>query len=75
MNDSKSAMGAASHEADVSPNSMRLYERLGLLTPARDSTGRRLYSAKDIAKAKAIKKTRLAARGSGLRGAKAIART
>jgi MerR family transcriptional regulator/heat shock protein HspR len=58
----------AAQESDLSPNTLRIYEKLGLLSPARDSAGRRLYSAADVADARKIAKQRLASRGSGLRG-------
>lgn len=61
----------AAEEANVSPTTLRTYERLGLLTPARDSVGRRLYSAADIALAREIAAQRLANRGIGLRGREA----
>jgi MerR family transcriptional regulator/heat shock protein HspR len=60
----------AAQEAGLSPNTLRIYERLGLLAPARDSAGRRLFSPFDIEQAKRIATERLARRGSGLRGAR-----
>jgi MerR family transcriptional regulator/heat shock protein HspR len=59
---------SAAHEAGLTPNTLRVYERLGLLAPVRDSMGRRLFSAADVADAKRIAAQRLASRGSGLRG-------
>lgn len=59
----------ASEECELSPNTLRIYERLGFLAPARDSAGRRLFSDVDIAQAKAVAKQRRGTRGSGLRGA------
>jgi MerR family transcriptional regulator, heat shock protein HspR len=59
---------SAANEAGLSPNTLRIYERLGLLSPVRDSAGRRLFSAADVADARRIAKQRLASRGSGLRG-------
>jgi DNA-binding transcriptional MerR regulator len=59
---------SAANEAGLSPNTLRIYEQLGLLSPARDSAGRRLFSPADVADARRIKKQRLNARGSGLRG-------
>jgi len=57
----------AAQEASLSPATLRIYERLGLLSPVRDSGGRRLYSPADIAQARAIAAQRLANRGCGLR--------
>jgi DNA-binding transcriptional MerR regulator len=56
----------AAEETELSPNTLRIYEKLGLLSPMRDSAGRRLYSAADVTDAKKIAKQRLASRGSGL---------
>jgi hypothetical protein len=47
----------ASQEAGVTPNTLRIYERLGFLRPSRDSAGRRVYTDDDITEA-----TRIAAR-------------
>lgn len=58
---------AAAQEVGVSSNTLRIYERLGLLTPARDSSGRRVYSCDDVERAKGVAKQRAAMRGSGLR--------
>jgi DNA-binding transcriptional MerR regulator len=57
----------AAQEANLSPTTLRIYERLGLLTPVRDSAGRRLYGPGEVAQAKQIAAQRLANRGSGLR--------
>lgn len=57
----------AAQEANLSPTTLRIYDRLGLLSPARDSAGRRLYSDVDIARVREIAAQRLARRGSGLR--------
>jgi MerR family transcriptional regulator/heat shock protein HspR len=57
----------AAQEAGVSPNTLRIYERLGLLTPSRDTANRRLYSPVDVAQAKRVVAQRLANRGAGLR--------
>jgi len=40
---------AAADEVGVTPGTLRLYERLGLLRPARDSTGRRIYGDREVA--------------------------
>jgi MerR family transcriptional regulator/heat shock protein HspR len=63
---------SAAQKAGVSPNTLRIYERLGLLTPVRDSLGRRLFSAANVAEAKRIARQRLSSRGSGLRGKTAL---
>ena len=63
----------AAQEASLSPTTLRAYERLGLLSPARDSVGRRLYSPVDIARVREIAAQRLAHRGSGLRKQGAVA--
>lgn len=57
----------AAQESGVSPTTLRIYERLGLLSPTRDSANRRLYGPVDVAQAKKIAAQRLANRGSGLR--------
>jgi DNA-binding transcriptional MerR regulator len=57
----------AAAEANLSPGTLRTYERIGLLSPARDSAGRRLYGPGDVAEARRIAKQRAANRGSGLR--------
>ena len=62
---------AASLAVGVTANTLRIYERLGLLNPSRDSAGRRLFSLVDVAQARVIAQRRLAARGSGLRKAAA----
>jgi MerR family transcriptional regulator/heat shock protein HspR len=61
---------AAAEESQLSPSTLRAYERLGLVSPARDTAGRRLYSAADIANARKVARERAAARGIGFRGAK-----
>lgn len=57
----------AAQESGISPTTLRIYERLGLMTPTRDSAGRRLYGPADVAQAKLIAARRMANRGSGLR--------
>jgi DNA-binding transcriptional MerR regulator len=57
----------ASEEAGLSPTTLRIYERLGLLKPSRDSANRRLYSPVDVEDARRIAAQRAANRGSGLR--------
>ena len=50
----------------VSPQSLRLYERHGLLTPARSAGGTRRYSADDLARLQRI--SELVAAGANLTG-------
>ena len=38
--------------ADVAPDTLRRYADTGIVSPIRDATGRRLFSAADIAQAK-----------------------
>jgi DNA-binding transcriptional MerR regulator len=47
-------MKDAVRETNLSPDTLKKYERLGLLKPARDSSGRRQYSASDMQEAKRI---------------------
>lgn len=49
------SIGAAARAAgNLSIDTLRGYERRGLLKPKRDSTGRRIYGPKDVARAKAL---------------------
>jgi DNA-binding transcriptional MerR regulator len=57
----------AAQEANLSPTTLRVYERLGLISPARDSAGRRLYGPAEVAQAREVAAQRLANRGRGLR--------
>lgn len=41
-------IGIAAKKMSVSPETLRLYERAGLLIPYKTRTGRRLYSLKDL---------------------------
>jgi MerR HTH family regulatory protein len=50
----------AAQESGVSPTTLRIYERLGLLSPSRDSANRRLYSPVDVAQARKIAAARIA---------------
>jgi DNA-binding transcriptional MerR regulator len=59
-------IGAAAREAEVAVGTLRLYERLGVVVPDRDSTGRRVYSPRQIQRARRFKAERLAARRSVL---------
>jgi DNA-binding transcriptional MerR regulator len=60
-------------ELGIKPGTLRHYERLGLLRPARDSTNRRIYTEADVELARSIKERRFAARGSGLRNTSKLA--
>ena len=62
-----STVTSAAHQIGVSAGTLREYERVGLISPARDSAGRRIFTAADVERARAIAKTRSEARGSGLR--------
>jgi MerR family transcriptional regulator/heat shock protein HspR len=59
----------AAEKVGVTPNTLRIYERLGLIAPARNSAGQRVFSTSDVAKAKKFAAQRRAKRGSGLRNA------
>ncbi|GAB3454165.1 MerR family transcriptional regulator [Streptomonospora sediminis] len=61
MNDSRPApdralytISVAAELSGVAPQSIRLYEQRGLLTPARTGGGRRLYSDNDVARLRRI---------------------
>ncbi len=49
-------IGVASELCGVHPQTLRQYERLGLVTPARVSTKNRLYSEADIDRVRRIKR-------------------
>lgn len=49
-------IGVASELCGVHPQTLRQYERLGLVTPARVSTKNRLYSEQDIDRVRRIKR-------------------
>ena len=49
-------IGVASELCGVHPQTLRQYERLGLVTPARVSTKNRLYSEEDIDRVRRIKR-------------------
>lgn len=66
-------ISGAAVQVGVGPSTLREYERLGLLRPARDSGGRRLYTAGDVVRAREVLKERKAARGSGLRKGRKVA--
>jgi len=63
----------AAVESGVTPGTLRLYEKAGLLSPQRDSIGRRLYSAIDVQQARRVAAERQAACGRGRRGSRAEA--
>jgi len=46
---------SAADAAGLSPDTLRSYCRQGLITPERDSAGRRLFSDEDIALARQIR--------------------
>lgn len=60
----------AATEAELTPGTLRQYEREGLLTPQRDSLGRRVYTVQDVQDARRIAAERRAGRSRGLRGAR-----
>jgi DNA-binding transcriptional MerR regulator len=62
----------AAEQAGLSPGTLRTYERAGLLSPHRDSAGRRVFTAVEVAQARRIAAERLAGRGRGLRGARVL---
>ncbi|MFC1613821.1 MerR family transcriptional regulator [Gemmatimonadota bacterium] len=49
-------IGVASELLDLSPHSLRLYEKEGLILPHRTATNRRIYSDVELAKVKNIRK-------------------
>jgi DNA-binding transcriptional MerR regulator len=51
-------ISAAAAAAGVSAMTLKLYERAGLLVPARDSADRRLYTPHDVAVARRIRAER-----------------
>jgi len=51
----------------VAPETLRTYEKLGLLIPQRSNTGQRIYTASDLDRAREIVQTRLSTRYRGLR--------
>jgi len=46
-------ISAAARDVGVAPDTLRDYERRGIVAPVRDSTGRRLFSVADIEAARA----------------------
>jgi MerR family transcriptional regulator, copper efflux regulator len=59
----------AAAQAGLAPGTLRDYEKAGLLSPQRDSSGRRLYSDTDVRKARKVAADRRARVGKHLRGA------
>ena len=59
-------MSVAAELAGVHPQTLRIYERRGLVTPGRTSGGNRRYSEADIARLKRV--AELAAEGMNLEG-------
>jgi MerR family transcriptional regulator, heat shock protein HspR len=66
------AITDAAAKAGITAGTLRQYDRLGLLTPQRDSLGRRLYTDRDIERAREIACKRTAERGRGLRNARRV---
>ena len=62
----------AATKAGITAGTLREYDRLGLLQPQRDSVGRRLYTDREIERARQIASERAAARGRGLRNARPV---
>jgi len=54
-------IATAAKQAGLTPGTLRVYERLGLLSPQRDSTGRRLFSNADVQLARRVAADRRAA--------------
>jgi DNA-binding transcriptional MerR regulator len=59
-------IATAAKQAGLTPGTLRVYERLGLLSPQRDSTGRRLFSNADVQLARRVAADRRAARAEAL---------
>ncbi len=57
----------AAQQAGLTPGTLREYERLGLIRPARDSAGRRVFTAVDVAQAKRVAAERAKHKGFGSR--------
>jgi DNA-binding transcriptional MerR regulator len=63
----------AAAQAELTPGTLREYEKAGLLSPQRDSNGCRLYSAIDVQQARRVAAERMAGRGRARRGAEGAA--
>jgi DNA-binding transcriptional MerR regulator len=57
----------AAEQAGLSPGTLRTYERDGLITPQRDSTGRRVFTLVDVDQVRRVAAERRAGRGRALR--------
>ncbi|MGH8588603.1 MAG: MerR family transcriptional regulator [Gammaproteobacteria bacterium] len=55
-------MGYACRASGVSPQTIRLYEKEGLIQPERASSGVRIFRAADIDRIRAIRESRRAGR-------------
>lgn len=64
------AISVAAELAGVHPQTLRIYEREGLVTPARSDGGTRRYSGQDIERLRAI--AALTGAGLNLAGVKAV---
>jgi len=69
------SIGAAARKLRLTPESIRSYERCGLIRLERDSTGRRLFTDEVIAKLAHIRDERRARMAAGLRRALAEEQT
>jgi DNA-binding transcriptional MerR regulator len=69
------SIGAAAKKLGLTPESIRTYERAGLVRLERDSTGRRLFTDEVIAKLARIRDERRSRMAAGLRRARAEEQT
>jgi DNA-binding transcriptional MerR regulator len=67
MSISSYTIGHAAPQVPTSVSTLKLWERLKLLVPARDSQGRRQYTPEDIERAREIAAQRRANQSAGLR--------
>lgn len=54
MADELLTIKAASMQVGVTAGTLRLYDRLKLLSPQRDSSGNRIYTSADVQKARLV---------------------
>ncbi len=54
---------SAAKQVGISPQTLRSYERAGLLKPERDSAGRRVFTPIDVAQARRVAAERAKRRG------------
>lgn len=54
---------AAAEQAGLSPQTLRAYERAGLIKPERDSAGRRVFTPIDVAQARRVAAERAKRKG------------